>query len=145
MFWIGLGISHSSIISIFWCVCTHPINPMGIHLLRCVHRNKHKWTHDIIHNTFVAIVKNVSFHTVHELLLHALMSTTFNSSRQWINIMFTKIGIHTLTNVVIVDVVIADLMWIDLLPWTCTIQKFIAFIQFKPKKELLQITIQSYL
>ncbi len=28
-----------SIVSIFWCVCTHPINLIGIHLLHCTHGN----------------------------------------------------------------------------------------------------------
>ncbi len=28
-----------SIASIFWCVCTHPINLISIHLLRCTHGN----------------------------------------------------------------------------------------------------------
>jgi hypothetical protein len=37
------------------CV-THPINPMGIHLLRCAHGNKRTSTHDAIHDTFDAIV-----------------------------------------------------------------------------------------
>jgi hypothetical protein len=43
--------------------------------------------------------------------LHALLSTTFNSFRQRIDIVFTKDGIHTLA-----DIVIANPMQIDLLP-----------------------------
>jgi len=27
-----LGLPHPSILGIFWCICTHPIGPMGIHL-----------------------------------------------------------------------------------------------------------------
>jgi hypothetical protein len=37
--WFGLP--HPSIASILRCVCTHPINPMGIHLLCCAHGNEH--------------------------------------------------------------------------------------------------------
>jgi hypothetical protein len=37
-----------TIVSISRCVCTHPIDPMGIHLLCCVHNNKHKGIHDVI-------------------------------------------------------------------------------------------------
>jgi hypothetical protein len=40
-------------------MCTHPIDPMGIHLLRCTHSNECIETHDVIHDTFVAIVWNV--------------------------------------------------------------------------------------
>jgi hypothetical protein len=35
--------------------------------------------------------------------LHALLSTTFNSSRQQIDIVFTKDGIRTLANIVITN------------------------------------------
>jgi hypothetical protein len=35
---------------------------MGIHLLRCAHGNKHTETHDTICNTFIAIMRDVSFH-----------------------------------------------------------------------------------
>jgi hypothetical protein len=81
-----------SIIGIPRCVCTHPINPMGIHFLCCAHGNKHIWFHDVICDTFVAIAWDVSFHMGWEQL-HAFPSTTFNSFRWWINIMATKDGI----------------------------------------------------
>jgi len=48
--------THPSITSIPQCVCAHPINSMGIHLLRCAHGNERIGTHDAIHNTFVTIV-----------------------------------------------------------------------------------------
>jgi len=38
------------------CVCTHPFNPMGIHFLHCNHHNECIRTHDVICDTFVAIV-----------------------------------------------------------------------------------------
>jgi hypothetical protein len=41
--------------------------------------------------------------------LHTFPSIMFHSSCQWINIVFTKNGIHNL-----VDVVIANPTWIDL-------------------------------
>ncbi len=40
MLWIRFGLPHVSIASILWCMCAHPINPMGIHLLHCVHNNE---------------------------------------------------------------------------------------------------------
>jgi hypothetical protein len=117
--WFGLP--HFSIASIFRCVCTHPINLIGIHLLHYTHGNKHTRTHYANHNTFVVIVWDVNFH-VGWKQLHVLLSTSFNSSRWQIDIMFTKYGICTLS-----DIVIADLMWLDLLPWSCTTQRFVAF------------------
>jgi hypothetical protein len=57
-----LEIPHPLIVGIPRCVCTHPIDPMGIHLLRCVHNNERTRTHDAIHDTFAAIAQNVGFH-----------------------------------------------------------------------------------
>jgi hypothetical protein len=102
-------------------MCIHLIDPMGIHLLHYVHGNEHIGTHDVIHNTFAAITWNVGFH-VGWKQLHALLSTTFNSFHQRVDIVLTKDGIRTLANVVI-----ADLTQADLLPWFYTTQGFIAF------------------
>jgi hypothetical protein len=60
--WMWLGLPHLSIASLPQCVCTYPINLMGIHLFCCAHGNKRSSTHDAIHETFAAIVWNVSFH-----------------------------------------------------------------------------------
>jgi hypothetical protein len=121
-------ITHPSIIDIPWCMCTHPINFMGIYLFCCAHGNKHTWTHDAIHDTFVAIVHDVNSHMGWKQF-HVLPSNTFNFFRQWVNIVFTKNGISTLTNVVITDP-----MWVDLLPWSCAIQRFVAFNVAQTKK-----------
>jgi hypothetical protein len=43
-------------------MCTHPIDTMGIYLLRCVHGNKLTRTHDVVRSTFVAIAWDVNFH-----------------------------------------------------------------------------------
>jgi hypothetical protein len=50
-----LGLPHPSIVSILRCVCTHPIDPIGIHFLRCAHGNKCIGTHDAIHDTFAPL------------------------------------------------------------------------------------------
>jgi len=55
-------ITHPLMIGIPWCVCTHPIDPMGIHLLHYVHGNECTWTHDAIRDTFAAIMQDVGFH-----------------------------------------------------------------------------------
>jgi hypothetical protein len=83
---------------------------MGIHFLCYVHGNELTWTHDAIHDTFVAIVWDVGFHVGQEQL-HAFPLNTFNSSFQQIDIVFTKDGIH-----IIVDNVIANPTQSDLLP-----------------------------
>jgi len=81
--------------------------------------------------TFAMIAWDVSFHMGWEQL-HAFPSTTFNSFCQWINIVLTKNGIHTLVNVVIVDPT-----WVNLLPQFCAIQGFVAF-------DVTQVKEKSY-
>jgi len=74
-----LGLTHLLIASFFQCVCTHPIDPMGIHLLCCAHDNECMGTHDAIHNIFVAIVQDIGLFVEQEQL-HALLSAMFTSS-----------------------------------------------------------------
>jgi hypothetical protein len=71
----------------------------SVHLLNYAHNNKHTGTHDAIHDIFTTIAWNVDFH-VGRKQLYALPSTTFHSARRQVNIVITKIGIHTLIDVV---------------------------------------------
>jgi hypothetical protein len=59
MLQIWFELSHPSIVGILRCMCTHPIDLMGIHLLHCVHGNERTWTQDAIHNTFAPITRGV--------------------------------------------------------------------------------------
>jgi hypothetical protein len=61
-FWMWFRLPHLSIVSILWCMCTHPINLMGIHLLHCYHGNECTCIHDAICDTFATITWNVNFH-----------------------------------------------------------------------------------
>ncbi len=67
--WIQLGLPLLSIIvGLPLCVCTHPINPLDIHLLWCSHGNEFIETHDIIHDIIAFIAKEVGLHVVHDQL-----------------------------------------------------------------------------
>jgi hypothetical protein len=85
------------------------------------HDNEFMGTHDANCDTFVIIAWDVDFH-VQWKQLHLLTSTTFHSFRWQIDIMFTKDGIHTL-----VDVVIADPIWVNLFRWSYAIGGFATF------------------
>jgi hypothetical protein len=87
----------------------------------CTHGNKRIGTHDAICDTFDAIVRDASFRVGQEQL-HALPSTTFNSSHQRVDIVLTKDGICTLVNIVITNLTQANL-----LPQSCATQGFVAF------------------
>jgi hypothetical protein len=56
------GLPHLSIAGIPWCVCTHPIDHMGIHFLHCTHGNECTWTHDVVCDTFVTITQDDGLH-----------------------------------------------------------------------------------
>jgi hypothetical protein len=103
---------------------------MGIHFLCCAHGNEHIGTHDAICNTFAPITWDDGFNMGQEQL-HALLSTTFNSFCQWVNIVLTKNDILTLVDVGIVD----PLVWMDLLSQSYTTQVFTTFdvVQAKEK------------
>jgi hypothetical protein len=131
MLWRWLGLPHLSIANILWCVCTHPINVISVHLLCCTTSNEHMGTHDAICDTFVVITRDVDFH-VKWKQLHALLSTTFHSFHWWVDIMLTKDGIHTLVNVVI-----ANPTWVDLLHQSYATKKFVTF-------EIIQVKEKSY-
>jgi hypothetical protein len=118
--WTQLRLPHPSIVGILQCMCTHPIDYMGIHLLCCVHGNKHTGTHDEVHDTFVAIMWDVGFH-VGQKQLHAFFSSTFNSFHWQVDIVLTKNDIHTLATIVI-----ANPTWVDLFPWSCATQRLVA-------------------
>jgi hypothetical protein len=100
---------HPSITSLPQCVCTHPIDLINIHLLHCTHGKECIRTHDAIHDIFASIVWNASFHMGWKQL-HVLPLVMFNSYCWQVKIMFTKNGIRTLANVVIVDPTHVDLL-----------------------------------
>jgi hypothetical protein len=110
-------------------VCAHIPLTLWVSTFYVVHGNEHIGTHDAIHNTFATIVRNVGFHMGQEQL-HVFFSTTFSFSYQRVNIMFTKDGIRTLA-----DVVIVNPMQADLLPQFCTTQKFVTFDAIQAKEK----------
>ncbi len=109
-------------------MCTHPFDPMGIHLLRCTHGNERMGTHDVIHNIFATIMQDVSFH-VERKQLRVHPSTTFNSFHQWVDIVLIKDDIRTLA-----DIVITNPTRVDLLSQFCATQRFVTFDATQAKK-----------
>jgi hypothetical protein len=103
-------------------MCVHTSHwPCGYPSFHYAHGNKHMKTHDVSCDIFVTIVQSVNFHMGWEPP-HALFLTMFKSCHYRINIVLTKDEIRTP-----VDIVIIDPMWTDLLPWSCTTQRFVAF------------------
>lgn len=130
-FQMWFRLPHLSIAGILRCMCTLPIDTMGIYLIHCAHNNEHTRTQDAICSTFVTIVRNAIFYMRQEQL-QVLPSTMFNSSCWRVDIVFTKDDIHTL-----VDIVIADSTQANLFSWSCATQRFVAFNVVQAKKKEL--------
>jgi len=128
MFWTWFRLPHLSIIGIFWCVCTDPINPMGIHLLCCAQNNECTITHDVICDIFPTITQDVGFHMGREQL-HVFPSITFNSFCWQVDMVLTEDEICTLINFVIIDPTQTDL-----LSQSCAIWGFVAFDVIQAQK-----------
>jgi hypothetical protein len=129
--WFGLP--HPSIACILQCMCTHPIDVTSFHLLCCAHGNERMSTHDVVHDTFVAIAWDANFNVGQEQL-HPFFSITFHSFRQRVDVVFTKNGIC-----ILIDVVIANLTWVDLFCWSCATRRFIASKVIQAKKRAIAI------
>jgi hypothetical protein len=105
---------------------------MGIHLLHCARGNKCTWTHDAICDAFVSIVQDDGFH-IRQKQLHVFLSPMLKSSHQQADIVFTKNGIRTL-----IYIVITNPMHVDLLPQSCTIQRFATSNTTQNKKGVIR-------
>jgi hypothetical protein len=81
---------------------------MGIHFFHHVHGEEKTTLHDVVQNTFMTIVKDVRFQ-VSWKQTHVLLPPTLQSSCFRIDIVLSIDGVHTL-----VDVVIVDPIWVDL-------------------------------
>jgi hypothetical protein len=101
---------------------------MGIDFLCCSHGNKGIGTHNVVCNIFAITTQDVDFHVGWEQL-HVFLSVTLNSSCWWIDIVLITNGIFTLANIVITNPMCANL-----LPRSCTTQRFATSNAFQAKE-----------
>jgi hypothetical protein len=59
-------------------------------------------TYNIVYNTFASIAKGTRFHFLHEHI-HVLSLPSLKSLSQWVNIMISTYGAHTLIDFIIVN------------------------------------------
>ncbi len=57
-----LGISHPLILGVSHCICSQPLDPMGIHLFHGVHGGERTGSHDVVRDVFATIVRDMGFH-----------------------------------------------------------------------------------
>ncbi len=84
MFQTWFGLPHLSIIGIFQCMCTHPIDVTNVHLLHCTHDNEHMGTHDVVFDIFATITPRCRFPCGSKTTTHASFNhVPFLSSTSW--------------------------------------------------------------
>ncbi len=59
---IRLCLSHLLILGVSHCICSQPLDPMGIHLFHCIHGGEKMVSHDVVRDVFTAIGKSARFH-----------------------------------------------------------------------------------
>jgi hypothetical protein len=59
---IRLGLFHLLILGVLHCICNQLLDPMRINFFRCAHGGERITLHDIMQDTFTAIMKDVGFH-----------------------------------------------------------------------------------
>lgn len=112
-----LDLSHPTTCGFSSCICGQPIDFTWRHLFYYVHGEKHIATHDAIWDSFASISRVVEFHVLRKQI-HILLISSFRSFWWQANIVFIANGIHTLTNVVIVNSTHVNLvLWVVFLRW----------------------------
>jgi hypothetical protein len=131
-----LGLQHLLIASPPWCVFTHPIDLMGIHLLHCANGNKNicssqHFCRHCVRNWLSCGMRTITCISFNNVQLFSFINP-YCAHQRWI---------HTLTNVVIGDPTCTDLFL-----WSCTTQKFIAsnVIQVKERNYCNQHPVNQF-
>jgi hypothetical protein len=101
-----LGLSHPLVLGVSHYVCNMCLDPMGIHLLCCTHGGERTTLHVVMWDAFEAIVENMRIHDLWEQT-HVLPPLQPLHLR--IDIVLLVDGVCML-----VDVVIANPIWVDL-------------------------------
>jgi hypothetical protein len=58
---IKLGVSHPLILGVSHCICSQPLDVMGIHLFHYTHGADKMVLHDVVRDVFMAIGKSARF------------------------------------------------------------------------------------
>jgi hypothetical protein len=106
---IRLSISHPLVLGVSHYICSQPLDPMGIHLLPCVHGGERTTLHYVGRDVFVAIMKDVKFHVLWEQT-HILPPLALKYLHNWVNIVLLIDIVRTLVDVVITDPTRVDLV-----------------------------------
>jgi hypothetical protein len=92
------------------CICGQLLDPLRIHLFHYAHGGNRIASHDIVQDGFASIVKDVGFHVLQEQIHIFSLSSLQSFPRRWTNIVLLVDDIWTLADVVIVNLIRANLV-----------------------------------
>jgi len=59
-----LSLSHPLVFGVSHCICSQPLDPMGIHFFRYAHGGERTISHNVMQDVFLAIAKDARFHVL---------------------------------------------------------------------------------
>ncbi|CAM6092536.1 unnamed protein product [Calypogeia fissa] len=100
--WVQLGLPHPGLLRQSSCVCGHPLDLVGTHILRCSHGSERTSTHHDIWDVLAAIAQDTGYHVTTEQT-HVLLTVDGIPDRRHANIVFSQAGVGALVDVVVAD------------------------------------------
>ncbi|CAM6120862.1 unnamed protein product [Calypogeia fissa] len=94
--------SSSGLLGQPFCVCGHPLDPVGTHILRCSHGSERTATHDNLCDVLAAITWDTVYHVSTEQT-HVLPAVDGIPDRRRVDIVFSQVGVWALVDVVVAD------------------------------------------
>ncbi|CAM6128572.1 unnamed protein product [Calypogeia fissa] len=100
--WMRLGLPHLGLFGQPSCVCGHPLDPVGTHILWCSHGSERTATHDDLHDVLAAIARDAGYHVSTEQT-HVLPAVDGISDRRRVDIVFLRAGMQSFVDMVVAD------------------------------------------
>ncbi|CAM6098052.1 unnamed protein product [Calypogeia fissa] len=100
--WVRLGLPHPGLLGQPSCVCGHPLDPVGTHILRCSHGSERMATHDDLRDVLAIITRDAGYHVSTEQT-HVLPAVDGILDRRRADIVFSWAGVRALADVVVAD------------------------------------------
>ncbi|CAM6103962.1 unnamed protein product [Calypogeia fissa] len=98
-----LGLPHPGLLGLQpSCVCGHPLDPIGTHILRCGHGSERTATHDDLRDVLAAIARDAGYHVSTEQT-HVLSAVDGILDTRRADIVFLRAGVRALADVVVAD------------------------------------------
>ncbi|CAM6087665.1 unnamed protein product [Calypogeia fissa] len=99
---VRLGLLHPGFLGQPSCVCGHPLDPVGTHILRCNHGSEWTATHDDLCDVLAAIARDTGYHVSTEQT-HVLPAVDGIPDRRRADIVFSRAGVWALADMVVAD------------------------------------------